>query len=131
MAATGTALIRDSADRATSSTSFLGGLRFVANGGFGGGGGGGYSGGGGGGGYSGGGGGDGSNYAGGGGGSYLGTGLSNTLLGVSKTGGDGSVSITLDSAIASAPEPSTCLLAAMGALGLMGYAWRRRKSAAA
>ena len=102
------------------------GLFATNGGGFGGGGGAGLNGGGGGGGYlssSGGGG-------GGGGGSYLGAGLLNTLATVSNTG-DGYVSITLSPAIASAPEPSTFLLAAMGGLGLMAYARWRPKSAAA
>ena len=39
--------------------------------------------------------------------------------------------LTLDSRTAPVPEPVTLLLLSIGTLGLIGYAWRRRKMAAA
>jgi MYXO-CTERM domain-containing protein len=36
-------------------------------------------------------------------------------------------SVTLTRTYSAVPEPSAIVLAAMGLVGLLGYAWRRRK----
>ena len=104
---------------------FTGGSSVWGAGGFGGGGSAGEFGGGGGGGYSGGGGGGGSTPyveggGGGGGGSYLDLSLTDTLDTAGVNSGNGEVTIT-----AVVPEPGTLALLAAGALGLLGYGWRR------